>query len=290
MAEKRMFSKKITDSDSFIELSSSAQALYFHLNQGADDDGFNNQVQSAIFKAHASLDDLKTLMTKNFIIRFDNGVIVIKHWRMHNTLRKDRYTPTNFQEELSALGIKDNGSYALPNEDGCRLVADWLPCGCRVVATDKDSIGKISKEKKNNLSKSKYGQKNCIEIDTNENILTDCNATNDLKNEFETLFANEKAEELEVVDPKETMFNEFWKLYPKKVNKKGAKTSFMRIKGLKKEFDNIMLALKKCVVSKDWQKQNGQFIPHPQTWINQERWKDKNENSEQEVIDNWLNE
>lgn len=290
MAEKRMFSKKITDSDSFIELSSSAQALYFHLNQGADDDGFNNQVQSAIFKAHASLDDLKTLMTKNFIIRFDNGVIVIKHWRMHNTLRKDRYTPTNFQEELSALGIKDNGSYALPNEDGCRLVADWLPCGCRVVATDKDSIGKISKEKKNNLSKSKYGQKNCIEIDTNENILTDCNATNDLKNEFETLFANEKAEELEAVDPKETMFNEFWKLYPKKVNKKGAKTSFMRIKGLKKEFDNIMLALKKCVVSKDWQKQNGQFIPHPQTWINQERWKDKNENSEQEVIDNWLNE
>lgn len=290
MAEKRMFSKKITDSDSFIELSSSAQALYFHLNQGADDDGFNNQVQSAIFKAHASLDDLKTLMTKNFIIRFDNGVIVIKHWRMHNTLRKDRYTPTNFQEELSALGIKDNGSYALPNEDGCRLVADWLPFGCHVVATDKDSIGKISKEKKNNLSKSKYGQKNCIEIDNNENILTDCNATNDLKNEFETIFANEKAEELEVVDPKETMFNEFWKLYPKKVNKKGAKTSFMRIKGLKKEFDNIMLALKKCVESKDWQKQNGQFIPHPQTWINQERWKDKNENSEQEVIDNWLNE
>ena len=145
-------------------------------------------------------------------------------------------------------------------------------------------------KKKNNLSKSKYGQKNCIEIDTNENILTDCNATNDLKNEFETIFANEKAEELEVVDPKETMFNEFWKLYPKKVNKKGAKTSFMRIKGLKKEFDNIMLALKKCVESKDWQKQNGQFIPHPQTWINQERWKDKNENSEQEVIDNWLNE
>ncbi len=290
MTEKRMFSKKITDSDSFIELSSSAQALYFHLNQGADDDGFNNQVQSAIFKARASLDDLKTLMTKNFIIRFDNGVIVIKHWRMHNTLRKDRYTPTNFQEELSALGIKDNGSYALSNEDGCRLVADWLPCGCHVVATDKDSIGKISKEKKNNLSKSKYGQKNCIEIDTNENILTDFNTDDDLKNEFETLLATQQVEELEEVDPKETMFNEFWQLYPKKVNKKGAKTSFMRIKGLKKEFDNIMLALKKCVESKDWKKQDGQFIPHPQTWINQERWKDKNENSEQEVIENWLNE
>ena len=123
MAEKRMFTKKITDSDAFIELSSSAQALYFHLNQSADDDGFNNQVQNAIFKAHATIDDLKVLMLKNFIIRFESGVIVIKHWRMHNTLRKDRYTPTNFKEEFEMLGIKDNGSYTLSKDDGCQVVA-----------------------------------------------------------------------------------------------------------------------------------------------------------------------
>lgn len=131
MAERRMFTKKVSDSDSFIEMPSAAQALYFHLNQGADDDGFNNQVQIAMVKAHASLDDLKLLMMKNFIIRFDSGVIVIKHWRMHNTLRKDRYTPTNFQEELSLLGIKDNGAYTL----GCQMVAKRLP---------QDSIGKDS--------------------------------------------------------------------------------------------------------------------------------------------------
>lgn len=131
MADRRMFTKKVSDSDAFIEMSSAAQALYFHLNQGADDDGFNNQVQIAMLKAHASLDDLKVLMMKNFIIRFDSGVIVIKHWRMHNTLRKDRYTPTNFQEELSLLGIKDNGSYTL----GCQMVANRLP---------QDSIGKDS--------------------------------------------------------------------------------------------------------------------------------------------------
>ena len=131
MADRRMFTKKVSDSDAFIEMSSAAQALYFHLNQGADDDGFNNQVQIAMLKAHASLDDLKVLMMKNFIIRFDSGVIVIKHWRMHNTLRKDRYTPTNFQEELSLLGIKDNGSYTL----GCQMVANRLT---------QDSIGKDS--------------------------------------------------------------------------------------------------------------------------------------------------
>ena len=142
MAERRMFTKKVTDSDSFIELSSSAQALYFHLNQGADDDGFNNQIQNAMFKSHSTIDDLKVLMMKNFIIRFESGVIVIKHWRLHNTLRKDRYTPTNFQEEFKLLGLKDNGSYTL-NNDGCQLVANWLPQD----SIDKNSIDKNSIDK-----------------------------------------------------------------------------------------------------------------------------------------------
>ena len=139
MANKRMYSKDITDSDPFIEMSSAAQALYFHLNQGADDDGFNNQVQMAMWKAHASIDDLKVLMAKNYIIRFENGIIVIKHWRLHNTLRKDRYTPTNYQEELSLLGIKDNGAYTL----GCHVVANGLPDGCPSIdknSKDKDSL------------------------------------------------------------------------------------------------------------------------------------------------------
>jgi hypothetical protein len=132
-----MYTKKITDSDAFIELSSAAQALYFHLNQAADDDGFNNQIQNAMFKAHASVDDLKILMAKNFIIRFESGVIVIKHWRMHNTLRQDRYHTTNYQKEFALLGIKDNGAYTL-KESG----ANWLPSGCQTVTT-----GKVSKEK-----------------------------------------------------------------------------------------------------------------------------------------------
>lgn len=129
-----MYSKEITDSDPFVELSSAAQALYFHLNQGADDDGFNNQVQLAMWKAHASIDDLKVLMAKNYILRFENGVIVIKHWRLHNTLRKDRYTPTNYQEEFKRLGIKDNGAYTL----GCQVVANGLPDGCPSI--DKSSV------------------------------------------------------------------------------------------------------------------------------------------------------
>ena len=111
VAERRMFTKKVTDDDNFMALSSSAQALYLHLSMGADDDGFCNQVSISMFKAHASIQDLQALLEKRYIYQFDNGVIVIKHWRMANALRKDRYTPTAFKEELSFLGIKDNGSY-----------------------------------------------------------------------------------------------------------------------------------------------------------------------------------
>lgn len=142
MAERRMFTKKVTDDDNFMSLSSSAQALYLHLSMSADDDGFCNQVSLSMFKAHASVQDLQALLEKRYIYQFDNGVIVIKHWRMANALRKDRYTPTAFQEELAKLDLKDNGSYT------------WLPSGCHEVAEclpqdrlDKDSIGKNSIDK-----------------------------------------------------------------------------------------------------------------------------------------------
>jgi len=146
MAEKRMFSKKVTDNDEFIKLSSSAQALYFHLNQGADDDGFNNQVELAMFKSHASSDDLIALLGKKFLLRFESGVVVIKHWWMHNTLRKDRYKTTNYQNELKALGVKDNGSYTLlesKNKVGCHLVAKVVTQN----RLDKNSIDKIRLDK-----------------------------------------------------------------------------------------------------------------------------------------------
>ena len=140
MAERRMFTKKVTDDDNFMTLSASAQALYLHLSMSADDDGFCNQVGVSMFKAHASVQDLEALLEKRYIYQFENGVIVIKHWRMANALRKDRYTPTAFQEELAKLQLKDNGSYTwLPN--GCQMVAERLP----QVSIDKNSIDKNNK-------------------------------------------------------------------------------------------------------------------------------------------------
>jgi len=137
MADRRMLTKKVTDDDNFMQLSSSAQALYLHLTMSADDDGFCNQVSTAMFKAHASIQDLQSLLERRYIYQFENGVIVIKHWRMANALRKDRYTPTAFREELAQLKLKENGSYTwLPS--GCQLVAERLPQN----SIDKDRVDK----------------------------------------------------------------------------------------------------------------------------------------------------
>ena len=111
MAEKRMFSKTIIDSDAFLEMPTSAQALYFHLAMRADDDGFINNPRKIQRVISASDDDLKILLAKRFLIPFESGIVVIKHWRMHNYIAKDRYKPTVYQDEKSTLAIKENGSY-----------------------------------------------------------------------------------------------------------------------------------------------------------------------------------
>lgn len=113
MANRRTFNIKITESDAFLEMPLSTQCLYFHLNMYGDDDGFVNAPKKIMRIIGATDDDLKLLILKSFVIAFDSGVIVIKHWRMHNTLYNDRYHPTDYQEEFKMLDIKNNKSYTL---------------------------------------------------------------------------------------------------------------------------------------------------------------------------------
>lgn len=111
MAERRMFTKKITESDAFLDMPSSSQMLYFHLSMNADDDGFVNNPKKIQRMCGATDDDFKLLMAKRFVLLFDSGVIVIKHWKMHNYIQSDRYKPTDYAEEKSMLGIKQNKAY-----------------------------------------------------------------------------------------------------------------------------------------------------------------------------------
>lgn len=113
MAQKRMFTMKIVDSDAFLEMPLSTQCLYFHLNMRADDDGFIGNTKRIMKITGASEDDLRLLIAKRFVLTFEDGVIVIKHWRMHNTLSRDRYAETSYTDEKKMLLLKDNGSYSL---------------------------------------------------------------------------------------------------------------------------------------------------------------------------------
>lgn len=111
MAERRMFAKTIIDSDAFIDMPLSTQALYFHLSMRADDDGFINKPKNIMRMIGASEDDFKLLCVKRFIIAFDSGVIVIKHWKIHNYIQKDRYKPTVYADEKAMISVKENGVY-----------------------------------------------------------------------------------------------------------------------------------------------------------------------------------
>lgn len=124
MAERRMFTKKIIDSDAFLDMPLSTQSLYFHLNMRADDDGFLNNPKKIQRMIGASDDDLKLLFAKRFVLSFDNGVVVIKHWRMHNLIRKDRYSPTQYTEEMDTLTVKSDGSYTERADDDL-LTPPW---------------------------------------------------------------------------------------------------------------------------------------------------------------------
>jgi len=108
---KRMFSSVITKQDEFLDMPLSAQALYFHINMEADDEGFVANVKSLMRQVRSSEDDLKILVAKRYLLTFESGVVVIKHWLIHNTIRQDRIQETAYQEEKSLLTIKDNLSY-----------------------------------------------------------------------------------------------------------------------------------------------------------------------------------
>ncbi len=114
MAERRMFAKSIIDSDAFLEMPQSSQNLYFHLSMRADDDGFINNPKSIMRAVGCNDDDIKLLISKKFVIPFENGIVVIKHWKIHNYIRKDTYTETKYKDEKALLELDNNNAYTLP--------------------------------------------------------------------------------------------------------------------------------------------------------------------------------
>lgn len=137
MAQRRMFSPEIIESEDFLSLPVSSQALYFHLAMNADDDGFI-QPQKIMRMVGSSGDDLKILLAKRFLLSFETGVVVVKHWLIHNLIRGDRYKETRFIAEKNTLKIKDNKAYTEIDKFGCQIGNQCPP----QVRLGKVSIGK----------------------------------------------------------------------------------------------------------------------------------------------------
>jgi hypothetical protein len=225
MAERRMFSKHIIDSDDFLNMPLSSQVLYFHLTMRADDDGFINNTQKIMRMIGSSPDDFKILLAKSFIISFDSGIIVIRHWLVHNYIRNDRYKPTTHIDEKKSISVKEDKTYTVSTVG--------IPSDIPLVST-----GKVRLE---------------LEIGK-DNITTD-------------------------------RFEMFWTAYPKKIGKDKCRRWFASHKITDTLLDNMLNALDTQKRSSQWSKDDGQFIPHPYTWLNQGRWQDEVEQSRWDKID-----
>ena len=161
MAEKRMFAKTIIDSDAFLDMSLSTQALYFHLSMRADDDGFVNNPRKIQRMIGAGDDELKMLIAKKFIIPFESGVCVIKHWRIHNYIQKDRYKETVYKDEKAHLILKENKAYKYLD----------TPCTQNVSNLETQIRLDKTREDKNRL------EENRLEIEENTEICRQLSST-----------------------------------------------------------------------------------------------------------------
>jgi len=187
IAERRMFSKTIIDSDAFLDMPSSTQALYFHLSMRADDDGFINNPKKIQRMTGSSEDDIKLLILKNFIIPFESGVVVIKHWKIHNLIRSDRYKETVYKDEKAMLITKENSSYTIgiPNDNQMepqvrlgkdRLVKDSIVKYSKGEYSEEETIEPPSAPAPAKAIKHKYGEY--------KNVLLTDEELDKLKNEF----------------------------------------------------------------------------------------------------------
>lgn len=115
MAERRMFAKTIVTSDAFLDMPATTRSLYMLLCVMADDDGFVNAPRSIMRMSGATEDDMKLLVAKRFVLTFQSGVVVIKHWKIHNLIQKDRYKETKYLEERAMLALDENNAYTEAN-------------------------------------------------------------------------------------------------------------------------------------------------------------------------------
>lgn len=274
MAKKRMFSIDIVGSDAFLDMSASAQSLYIQLNMRADDDGLISSVKRIVPYVGCTMDDLEELLFNRFILDLGDGIYAIKHWRINNTINKDRYTPTTYVDKKRKLKIKQNKAYTLCYENVVKNITNNTENG----NTDKNSIDKNSIDKNNNICASDDTRNFVDELEINELPFYEEQDDDPITEKVKV----EKFEE-ETETPKEieTFYEELWKLYPIKKGK--GQVSLTK----KKKLYRIGLEeLSRCITRyvDEYGDKDRQFMMHGSTFLNSgyvdyldENWNSQND-------------
>ncbi len=247
MAKKRMFSLLVIDTDTFLDMPLSAQALYFHLCMRADDDGFIGNPKRIMRLINASEDDLKILLAKGFVIKFDEvGVLVVKHWRIHNTIQSDRYTRTIYSDELNRLCINDNKSYALM-DGGNNLETKRK----QIVSTD---IGIDKGLEEDQEEDSDIEQEELRRVDKGE--VNTCSES--------SLTPSQKGQ---ITKQAKTLFDHLWSLYPKKRGKSSVSDKQKR-KILEVGQENMEAAIRNYITEIEQNGTDMQYVKNGSTFFN----------------------
>lgn len=243
MAERRMFARAVIDSDLFLDMPLSTQALYFHLGMHGDDDGFVANPRKIQRMIGASDDDMKLLIVKGFVIIFESGVVVLRHWKIHNYIQADRYKSTLYTTEKSLLSCEKGKPYAfLSDSDTCCIQpVSNLDTSC-TRSIGKGSLGEL-REEKGKPPISPTGEK-----------------------------PRRKA-----APRADGLFERFWTVYPRKVAKQNAEKAWNKLNPDETLAQQIITAVERFRLDPQWTKDNGQFIPHAATFLNGRRWEDETE-------------
>lgn len=245
MAERRMFSKSIIDSDLFLDMPQSTQNLYFHLSLRADDDGFVGNPKKIMRMINCSQDDIKILISKQFLIPFESGVVVIKHWKIHNYIRNDRYKPTIYTEEKKKLIEQENKEYIVGIPNGNQMDTQY--------SIGEDSLDKNSVDKDKNDEKEKEETFKSIldEYTKNKELLESLNGFVEMRkkikgftiralklslNKLDSLSNNDQ-EKIKIVD--KTVMNG-WKTFYELKDEEKPKESKLIQRNFEEEFGEIV--------------------------------------------------
>lgn len=264
MAEKRMFAKSIIDTDAFLGMPMTAQCLYFHLAMRADDAGFVANPNIIRRVVGSSDEDFKTLISMRYIILFSSGVVVIKHWWIHNVIKNDRKDHTTWKEELATLKLDSKNAYIERDETP---VTEESVDKSEQSRNDDDSDSELSR---NQLGTNSEPQKKIKESKGNEtkgNISPSNGGAGDTSKS-----ASSSSSILSKVQ--QSRFDAFWKVYPKKVGKQDAQKAWKKIAPDEELTDTIIRAVE-TAKQKDSRFREERFIPHPATWLNAGSWENE---------------